>query len=143
MSQISIGMKNPKKGRAPTAKKARKNVKKETIRIRGSTTDASQLQVQDGDNVIIKKLKFWQLVQWFILVTAFIYRNQQRSYTSDNWSYTSDNYHWYNFVADFNIRNCFEAITAKRRDAYGYPGIEGYHGYIWWSVDTDWEHCSI
>ena len=72
MSQISIGVKNPKKGWATTAKKARYNVNKETIRIWGSTTDSSQLQLQDSDSIIIKKLKLWQLVQWFMLVTVFI-----------------------------------------------------------------------
>ena len=63
MSQISIGMKNPKKRWAPTAKKATNNIESiqdPVIGNRASLQDAS-------DN--IKRLKFWQ-VQWFTLVVG-------------------------------------------------------------------------
>ena len=61
MSQISIGMKNP---RAPTAKKAKiKSIHGPVINNRASLQDTN-------DN--IKRLKFWQLVQWFTLVTMCV-----------------------------------------------------------------------
>ena len=66
MSQISIGMKNPKKRWAPTAKKATNNIESiqdPVINNRASLQDTS-------DN--IKRLKFWQLVQWFTLVTMCV-----------------------------------------------------------------------
>ena len=66
MSQISIGMKNPKKRWAPTTKRARYNIKS----IQGPVI-SNRASLQDtSDN--IKRLKFWQLVQWFILVTMCI-----------------------------------------------------------------------
>ena len=66
MSQISIGMKNPKKRWAPTTKKARYNIRS----IQGPVI-SNRANLQDtSDN--IKRLKFWQLVQWFILVTMCV-----------------------------------------------------------------------
>ena len=66
MSQISIGMKNPKKRWAPTAKKATNN-----IEIIQDPVISNRASLQDtSDN--IKRLKFWQLVQWFILVAMCV-----------------------------------------------------------------------
>jgi hypothetical protein len=66
MSQISIGL----RGQAPTAKKP--NIKnEESIRIRGSAI-SHIASLQDSDNNNIKRLKFWQLMQCFMLVTVFI-----------------------------------------------------------------------
>ena len=70
MSQIVIGVKNPKK---PTAKRVGHHVKKEeSIHSQGSATSYHEVNLQDSDSIIVKRLKFWQLVQWFMLVSVFV-----------------------------------------------------------------------
>ena len=70
MSQIVIGVKNPKK---PTAKRVGHHVKKEeSIYSQGSATSYHDVNLQDSDSIIVKRLKFWQLVQWFMLVSVFV-----------------------------------------------------------------------
>ena len=66
MSQISIGMKNPKKRWAPTAKQATYNIKS----IHGPVINNKASLQDTSDN--IKRLTFWQLVQWFTLVTMCV-----------------------------------------------------------------------
>ena len=73
MSQIVIGVKNPKKGKISTAKRVGHHVKKEkSIHIQGSATSCHEVNLQDSDSIVIKRLKFWQLVQWFMLVSVFV-----------------------------------------------------------------------
>ncbi len=75
MSHISIGLNNPKKGRTPTTKKARakNNIKnEESSRGSANSHSASIRDSANNNNIIIKRLKFWQLVQWFMLVTVFV-----------------------------------------------------------------------
>jgi hypothetical protein len=74
MSQISIGLNNPKKGRiqTPTAKKAKNNIKNEESSSSQGSANSHSASIRDSDNNIIKRLKFWQLVQWFMLVTVFV-----------------------------------------------------------------------
>ena len=67
MSQISIGMKNPKKRWAPTAKKATYNIKS----IHGPVS-SNRASLQDTNDNNIKRLTFWQLVQWFTLVAMCV-----------------------------------------------------------------------
>ena len=100
MSQISIGMKNPKKRWAPTAKQATYNIKS----IHGPVINNKASLQDTSDKIDILAVGAMVRISHCVC-------------------------HWHNFIGGC-IHNCFEATTAKRRDSCGYPGIEGYHGYV-------------
>ena len=46
--------------------------RKKSIHIQGSATSCYEVNLQNSDGIVIKRQKFWQLVQWFMLVSVFV-----------------------------------------------------------------------